>query len=238
MDYPPARLLNLSNFSALRLVAVTLLIGVLGAAPVTRATPFPITLSASVQQTSFDPLDAANITLYVRNTSSAPVTVHFAQTGEYAISLSDATREVWAFPASPGQAHARTFYPGTTPLVTYEWNGALADGSAPATGNYTLLARLMLAPPYDSKSETVVHIGSSLPVAALLKTGEGIVTVSGTLDVLGGTLTDRTGSVKLTRRMLHVAPGTMIDVRGSMAKQPDGTEAFYVERWAPAAIAK
>lgn len=62
------------------------------------------------------------------------------------------------------------------------------------------------------------------------------MTVAGTLDAFGMTLHDATGDVKLARRIPSVAAGTAVDVRGSMAIQPDGTKAFAIERWAPATV--
>lgn len=226
MDYPPARLLNPRIFPGL--LAASLVAGMLGASS---AAP---RLELQVARTSFDPLDAIDITVRVRNDRSTPIVIRFGQTAEYGLAISrDGDRDDrWSSPATTGGApHARTFARGYTTLVTYEWNGTLADGTAPAPGAYTLHGAL-LDDGARSSASVRIRIDAPLPVSALAKTGAQVVTVAGTLDADGMTLHDATGDIRLARRIPRVAPGTTVDVRGSIAVQPDGAKAFTVERWA------
>jgi len=232
MAYPPGRLLNPRKLSAFGPALASCVVLLAAAAPDAR-TP---AIALSVRQTTYDPLDAVDITLFVRNGDAKPYVAHFAQTGEYTIWLgTDAPdeRELWRAPAGAGAAHARTFLPGTTTLVTYEWNGVLADGSAPAAGDYALRAALPLAGSATAAAAMRLRIVAPLPVSGLALTGTRVVTISGTLDAAGATLTDASGSVALARRIRNAPAGATIDVRGAMAQQPDGTRAFFIERWAP-----
>ena len=228
MDYPPARLLNPRKLSGL--LAASLVAGLLGAAP---AAP---RLELQVARATFDPLDAIDVTVRVFNGRSTPIVIRFGQTAEYGIAIARDGGDRWSSPATTGGTpHARAFPRGYTTLVTYEWNGMLADGSAPAPGDYMLHGAL-LASGAQPNAAVRIRIDAPLPVSALAKTGTQVVTVAGTLDAFGMTLHDATGDVKLTRRIPSVAPGTVVDARGSMAIQPDGTKAFAIERWAPATV--
>jgi len=228
MDYPHARLLNPRKLSGL--LATSLVVGLLGA---TSATPG---LQLHVARATFDPLDAIDVTVRVFNGRSAPIVIRFGQTAEYRLAISRDGADRWSSLATTGGTpHARTFPRGYTTLVTYEWNGTLADGSAPASGDY-LLHGTLLAEGAQAGDAVRIRIVAPLPISALAKTGTQIVTVAGTLDAIGMTLRDATGDVKLTRRIPNVAPGTVVDVRGSLAIQPDGTKAFAIERWAPQTV--
>jgi len=227
MDYPPARLLNPSRLPGL--LATSLVVALLGAAP---AAP---RLELYVSRATFDPLDAVDVTVRVYNESRTPSVVRFDQTAEYGLTLSRDGAVRWNSPATTGgQPHGRAFATGRTTLVTYEWNGVFADGSAPAPGTYALRGTL-LSTGVRSDAAVAIRIDAPLPISALAKTGTQVVTVAGTLDATGTTLHDSTGDVKLARRIRGVAPGAIVDVRGSIAIQPDGSRAFAVERWAPVA---
>jgi hypothetical protein len=203
----------------------------LGVAP-----PVP-KIEIQVARATYDPLDALDITIRVRNSSHAPIVVHFGQTAEYTLALASGSRDVWTSPAiAGGVAHARPLPAGYTTLVTYEWNGVLADGTAPAPGTYALRGTLLTAGARSSDRVTL-RVTAPLPISALAKTGALVVTVSGTLDATGSTLHDATGDVKLARRIANVAPGTVIDLRGSMQTQIGGSKAFVFERWAPTTVA-
>jgi len=194
-------------------------------------------LELQVARATFDPLDAIDVTVRVFNGRSTPIVIRFGQTAEYGLSLSRDGGDRWSSPATTGGTpHARTFPRGYSTLVTYEWNGTLADGSAPAPGSYTLRGTL-LADGAQPDDEIRIRIDAPLPLSALAKTGSQVVTVAGTLDAIGMTLHDATGDVKLMRRIPSVAPGAIVDVRGSMTIQPDGTKAFAIERWAPQTVA-
>ncbi|HEY8320651.1 MAG TPA: hypothetical protein VIG46_02500 [Candidatus Baltobacteraceae bacterium] len=186
-----------------------------------------------VARATFDPLDAIDVTVRVFNDRRAPSVIRFDQTAEYGLTISRDGAARWNSPATTGgQPHARTFATGRTTLVTYEWNGILADGIAPAPGTYALRGTL-LSTGVRSSAVVPIRIDAPLPISALAKTGTQVVTVAGTLDPSGKTLHDATGDVALARRIPGVAPGTTVDVRGSIAIQPDGSRALAVERWAP-----
>jgi len=182
---------------------------------------------------TFDPLDAIDVTIRVVNDRSTPIVIRFGQTSEYGLAIARDGGDRWSSPAATGGApHARTFPRGATTLVTYEWNGVLADGTAPAPGAYTLHGTL-LASGAQPNAAVRIRIDAPLPISALGKTGAQVVTVAGTLDAVGMVLRDATGEIELAHRIANVAPGTTVDVRGSMEIQPDGTKAFAIERWAP-----
>lgn len=186
-----------------------------------------------IARATFDPLDAVDVTLRVINASSAANVTRFGQTSEYAIALLDGTRTVWTSPArGGGRPHARTFAPGATTLLTYEWNGVLADGTAPTPGTYVVTGTL-LANGARIDTRAKLRIAAPLPISALAKTGTQVVTIAGTLDATGMTLHDASGDVRLARRIAGASSGATVDVRGSIATQPDGTSAFVIERWAP-----
>jgi hypothetical protein len=228
MDYPPARLLNPRNLPGL--LAASLVVALLGAAP---ASP---RLELQIARATYDPLDALDITVRVKNGARGPVVVTFPQTAEYGLALASGSRDVWTSPATTGgAAHHRPFPAGETTLVTYEWNGVLADGTSPAPGVYVLRGTLLTAGA-QSGDRATLRITAPLPISALAKTGALVVTVSGTLDATGSTLHDATGDVKLARRIAGVAPGTIVDVRGSMQTQVGGRKAFEFERWAPTTV--
>jgi len=236
MDYPPARLLNPRKLPGL--LAACLVVALLGVAP---SAP---RLELYVARATFDPLDAIDVTVRVFNDRKTPVVMRFGQTAEYGLAIQpdagdrwmprvDAAR--WSSAATTGgRPHVRTFGPGYTTLVTYEWNGVFADGSAPAPGMYVLRGTV-LSTGTRPDAALLIRIDAPLPISALAKTGVQVVTVAGTLDANGMTLHDASGEVKLARRIANVAPETIVDVRGSLATQPDGTRALAVERWAPSA---
>ncbi len=198
------------------------------------AVPRPARLVLQIARATYDPLDAVDITVRMYNGAQSPVVMQFPQTDEYALALTDGSGTIWSSSVGGKTKHARAFAPGYTTLVTYEWNGVLSDGSAPAPGAYALQGTLLSsgARPDD---RVVLRIAAPLPISALAKTGTQVVTVAGTLDAIGMTLHDATGDVKLARRITGPGANGTVDVRGSMAVQPDGTTAFLVERWAPTA---
>jgi len=229
MDYPPARLLNPRKLPGL--LAACLVVALLGVAP---SAP---RVELYVARATFDPLDAIDVTVRVFNDRKTPVVMRFGQTAEYGLAISRGGLDRWTSPATAvGAAHARTFPRGYTTLVTYEWDGVLIDGTAPAPGTYVLRGTL-LATGAQPNAAVRIRIDAPLPISALAKTGTQVVTVAGTLDPIGMTLRDATGSIRLARRIANVAPGTTVDVRGSLALQPDGSRAFAIERWAAQEVA-
>jgi hypothetical protein len=228
MDYPPARLLNPRMSSGL--LAASLVVAFLG------ATPAAPRLGLLVARATFDPLDAIDVTVRVFNGRSTPIVIRFGQTAEYGLAISRDGGDRWNSPATTGgQPHMRTFQTGSTTLVTYEWNGVLADGTAPAPGTYTLHGAL-LANGSQPTTAVRIRIDAPLPVSTLAKIGTQVVTIAGTLDPIGMTLHDATGDIRLARRITGVPLGAVVDVRGWLAIQPDGTKAFAIERWAPQAV--
>lgn len=196
-----------------------------------------LALALHVQQSSYDPLDGVSMQVAVDNTGHATQTVRFAQPSEYQLDVLRGDRVVWSSrPAAPPSAsfpvHARTFVPGASVLVVYIWNAIEDDGNTPAPGIYTLRARL-LGEHESPTASTTVRFMPPTPVAALahLKDGD-VVTIAGTLDATKGILTDASGSVRLARR-IPGAPATTIAIRGYLFREPDRSNAFFIQRWAP-----
>lgn len=196
-----------------------------------------LALALHVQQSSYDPLDGVSMQVAVDNTGHAPQIVRFAQPSEYELDVLHDGHVVWSSrPAAPPDAsfpvHARTFVPGASVLVVYIWNAIEDDGSAPAPGVYTIRARLLGESRVPAVS-TTVRFMSPTPVAALthLKDGD-VVTIAGMLDASKGVLTDASGSVRLARR-IPGAPAGRVAIRGYLFREPNRSNAFFIQRWAP-----
>jgi hypothetical protein len=196
-----------------------------------------LTLSLQLQQTSFDLLDGVAIDVAVHNTGDKPVTVKFDKPAEYEIDIQRNGQTIWTnHPPLPPQSnfpvHIRQFVPGPSVMVVYVWNAIESDGSTPAPGDYTIVARL-LGEGVTPSASARVHFINPVPVAAVDKLKQGdIVTIAGTLDATKGTLTDASGTVRLARRLL-TAPTSTIAVRGYLIQEPDRSHAFFIQRWAP-----
>ncbi len=115
--------------------------------------------------------------------------------------------------------HARAFAPGYTTLVTYEWNGVLEDGTAPAPGAYALCGTLLQSGT-QATTEAFVRIAAPLPFVALAKIETQAVTVAGTLDAIGMTLHDASGDVKPARRITGLGAKGTVDVRVRCPSSP------------------
>ncbi len=197
-----------------------------------------ITLSLQLQRTSFDLLDGLNIEVAVHNTAKTPATVRFPAPTEYEIDVVRGDDVIWSsmLPAPPHRetmpSHVKDFVPGPTVLAIYIWNETTKDNRSLAPGQYTIRARLLgetIAP----QASLRVRFTDPTPVHGLsaLHAGDE-VTIAGQLDSAKQQLTDSTGSIRLSKKLLG-APDATIAVRGYTTTLPDGTMVFYVQRWAP-----
>jgi len=196
-----------------------------------------LALSLQLQQTSFDMLDGVSIELAAHNASTVPTIVRFARPQEYEIQILRGSDVIWtsAAVAPPGATfpvHVRKFVPGPSVLVIYVWNGTESDGSVPGPGTYTVRARL-LGEGVTPEATAKVHFDDPVPIAGLekLKTGD-VVTIAGALDADRLVLTDASGSITLTRRLV-TAPDRTIAVRGYLLHRVGRPDVFFVQRWAP-----
>jgi hypothetical protein len=196
-----------------------------------------ITLSLSVQRTSFDLLDGVDIEVAVHNTAKTPATLTFPKPAEYEIDVLRGDTVVWTNVTAgpPGVTfppHLKPFLPGPTILVVYIWNAVANDGTAAGPGEYTIRARLLSSNATQTASTTVRFI-NPVPVSALekLKMGD-VLTIAGHLDATHMILTDASGSVPLMKRVGTAAPTATVAVRGYLSELPNHTHAFFVQRWA------
>jgi hypothetical protein len=196
-----------------------------------------ITLSLQLQRSSFDLLDGVDIEVAVHNSSKVPAAVTFPKPAEYQIDIERAGTVLWSTNADapPGTnypPHQKQFSPGPTILVVYIWNGIVKDGTVPGPGDYTVRARLLGTNATQSAS-TTVRFALPTPVSALekLKMGD-VVTIAGHFNPVTGTVVDDTGSVALMRKLTFVPPDAVVAVRGYLTALPNGTHAFFVQRWA------
>jgi hypothetical protein len=196
-----------------------------------------ITLSLSVQRTSFDLLDGVDIEVAVHNPAKTPTVLTFPKPAEYEIDVLRGTTVVWTNVTAepPGVTfppHQKPFFPGPTILVVYIWNAIASDGTAAGPGEYTVRARLLATIGNQTASTTVKFI-NPVPVSALekLKMGD-VLTIAGHLDATHMILTDATGTVPLMKRVGTVPPDATVAVRGYLAVLPNHTHAFFVQRWA------
>lgn len=196
-----------------------------------------LTISLSLQRTSFDLLDGVDVDVAIHNSSKSPATISFAQPAEYELEVDRNGERVWT--SNPAQAlpqkfpaHKRDFLPGPTVLVIYIWNAIESDGSTPAPGEYTIRARL-LGDGVTPSASIPLHFANPVPTSALDKLTSGdVVTIAGTLDASKGILTDASGSVVLLKRLTTAPAGATVAVRGYLVLRPDRTHAFFVQRWA------
>jgi hypothetical protein len=197
------------------------------------ATPAPLTLDVQVARSSFDLLDPIAVTVSVWNRGKVPAALHFAHTDEYAIDVLDGSTIVSSTLASSvpmGVPHTRTFFPGITHLAVYELNVYYRDRTVPRPGTYRLRVRLL----DDSGMRPVeqsLRLDPPLPISALAKAGTQVVTVEGTLAPDRSTLTDASGSVTLSHKLLGVPVGATLAVRGAMFRTPSRTQAFDPVSW-------
>jgi hypothetical protein len=220
-----------------RIAPVLLILGgiLLGATPV-RGPQIGVTVQTL--RTSFDLLDAVTIEVIAHNPSSALASVSFPAPTEYEIDVSHDGQPLWtSLPPSPPPsvifaAHTRMFNAGPTPLVLYDWNCLTSERWSPLPGKYKIRVTLLdVARPTTSVDVTFLP---PLPTTVLskLKAGEA-VTIGGRLDPTRQYLTDASGTITLTRRLLTAPAGFPIVLRGYPVDHPGGSRTFTFDRWAP-----
>lgn len=200
-----------------------------------------IALSTQLQRTSLDLLDGLNVQVAARNSGARAIDVRFSQPVEYAIDVLRGNDVIWT--SAPNAAdrpvalppHTKRLLPGTTVLGTYVWNEETRDNVSLAPGDYVVRVRL-LADGGGVATTTKVRFIAPAPVSALgaLHIGDA-VTIAGRYDPAQQSISDSTGTVKLTKRLLGAPLGGTIAVRGYITAQPDRTRIFFVSRWAPLA---
>ncbi len=195
-----------------------------------------ITLSLQLQRASFDLLDGLSIEVAAHNTNKAPVSVRFDSPTEYAIDVVRDGNVVWSSnsqnPApSSVPAHVRQFMPGPTVLSVYIWNETTNAGTSITPGDYIIRGRL-LSQGNTPQTSLRVHFSEPTPISALsaLHAGDE-VTIAGRLDDTKQVISDSTGSIALTKRLLNAADAP-VAVRGYMTTSLDKERVFFVERWA------
>lgn len=212
-----------------------------GALALLLAAAAPVNVTVQVDRSSFDLLDTVAIRIAADNPGRQPATVRFSAPTEYAVEILRGSTIIWNSvvpppspqPSLPG--HTRALNPGATTIALYDWDGLLRDGTTPQPGTYTVRVRLLADPGLPAASTSVRFI-APLPISAIAKLPLGsAVTVGGRLDATLGTLSDATGSVLLSRRLLK-APDAPIVIRGFVSSRPDGTRMLSLTRWA--ALAK
>ena len=196
----------------------------------------PVSVSVQVERTSLDLLDVLGIGIVAHNPGKTPAIVRFPLPEEYAIDVLRGSDVVWSSPQAPPppgtvQPHTRSFAPGPTTMAIYDWNELAKNGSSIASGDYTIRVRLL-----DATSQTAsatIRFVAPVPVESIahLKPGDQI-TIAGTVDNQLLRLTDATGSVTLSRRLVGMGSG-LVAVRGTITLAPGGTRIVSVERWAP-----
>lgn len=198
----------------------------------------PVSLSVQVDRTSFDLLDVLSVRVATHNPQNASAMVRFPGPREYALEIVRGENVVYSSvpssppPAAAAPAHGRAFAPGPAMLGTFEWNELAADGSSPLPGRYTIRVRLLCDGVQPTASAPVSFVPPT-PVSAIAKLRAGdAITIAGRLDATLQTLTDTTGSIRLSHRLLG-APDAPVAVRGYITVQPDTSRSIAVTRWAP-----
>ena len=198
----------------------------------------PVSISVHVDRTSFDLLDVLSIRVATHNAQSASLPMRFPAPREYALEIVRGDDVVYSStPASPPPAlstppHVRALAPGPAILGTFEWNELATDGSSPLPGRYTIRVRLLCDGVQPTASAPVSFVPPT-PVSAIAKLHAGdAITIAGRLDSTLQTLTDTTGSIRLSHRLLG-APDAPVAVRGYITVQPDTSRSIAVTRWAP-----
>ncbi len=209
-----------------RHLSVLALIALCGAAPA------PLRLAVTLQRHSLDPLASIGIAVSIDNPSKHFVALHLPSVPAYRIEILAAGHRVWSntTTARPlALAHTRTLRPGINPLVTYEWNGVLTGGVAPHRETYLL--RVRIAGDRRLVAQQSLRFASPLPISALAHMRHAVVTIAGTLSADGLHLRDAGGRVRLSRRIIGVAPASALVVRGT-ATAPHHRLLFDVRSWA------
>lgn len=198
----------------------------------------PVSISAHVDRTSFDLLDVLSVRIATHNPSNASAMLRFPGPREYMLDVMRGDTVVYSTtPASPapataGPPHGHAFAPGPAMLGTFEWNELASDGSSPLPGRYTIRVRLLCEGTQPVTIEPVTFVEPA-PVSAIAKLRAGdAVTIAGRLDPTLQTLTDATGSIRLSHRLLG-APDAPVAVRGYITVQSDTSRTIAVTRWAP-----
>lgn len=203
------------------------------------AIPIPVHVHIQIVRSTFDALDDVAFRIIADNPTSRPMTLHYSSPNEFAIEIVRNGTVLWkSIPAYNGVAHipghAQMLFPGAHPIVTYDWNGVLANGLAPEPGAYILRATLLA----NDATQTVsaqLRIAPPLPIQGIAHLADGVpTTIAGVLSPDAQTLTDPTGHVALFRKLLSlVRPGDVVIARGYMQRPRGGTQTFLVTRYAP-----
>ena len=196
-----------------------------------------VSLTVHVQQTSFDLLDVLAIQVTAHNPHDASASLKFETPNEYAVEIARGNDVVFSsIPATASKssvpAHMRALSAGSTTLGTFEWNELAKDGSSPSAGRYAVRVRMLNDGAQPTAAVTIDFVQPT-PIAAVAKLKPGdAITIAGHLDAKLQQLTDATGSIKLSHRLLG-APNASVAVRGYIVAAADGTRTIGVTRWAP-----
>lgn len=196
-----------------------------------------VTLSLQLQRTSLDLLDGLNIEVAAHNSSALPVDVRFKAPAEYAIDVLRGDDVIWtSAPESKIPVavppHVKRLLPGPSVLAVYIWNEETTDGASVLAGDYTVRARL-LGDGVEPQARVRVHFIAPTPVSALaaLHVGDE-VTIAGRYDGALATISDTSGSVQLTKKLIGAPSDAPIAVRGYVTVLADRSRVFFVSRWA------
>ncbi len=195
----------------------------------------PLALVARVERASFDVLAPVATTIVVRNDAKTPIIAAFPTTDEYEIAVRHGSSTLWSWTAShPSTPIARhqSFPPGLTTLVVHDWNGLLADGTAPRPGTYTLHVAL-IDTRYKPSVDLPIRFVPPFPIDGLSKLKEdAVVTVAGHISEDRTTITDATGSVLLSRPIVPKNDDDTMVVLAAVTHARDGSIVLYVQRFA------
>ncbi len=213
-----------------RILSAILLLGITAASG-------PLSLGIEVRRNSLDLLDVFSTSIVVQNSSRQVITPTFPNSDIYNIELLRGKTLVWSYVSTHKALaikSARNFSPGRTVLVRHEWNETTLDGRSIAPGIYTLAVTLL-----DDKQRpqalAQVRFAQPLPISALPHIqSKDEVTIEGTLSQAdaGAMLVDRSGTVRLSHKILTPDPNGTFVVRGYIQKQDDGSFILGLDRWA------
>lgn len=197
----------------------------------------PVTVSVSVQRASDDLLEPVTISIALRNNSPQSILATFLTTDVYQMEVRNDREKVWdsLYNTRPLTIERRIpLHTGTTPLVSYIWDGTTNDHRSVAPGTYTLRVSI-LGSILHPTAEVPLVFATPTPIRAAfaLKPGSG-VTVEGEARRLstGLALTDESGTIALNRGLGPNPQGLFI-VRGFVQKDLTGTS-LQVSHFAPA----
>lgn len=217
---------------SLRLAAIAL-----GALALLAATAPDVGIVAKVARESNDLLVPVTVSIAVRNPAPDTVTVSFLTTDIYEVTVRDEHTELYSslFGHKPVIIERRLpFMPGTTPLVSFIWDGTTNDRRSLAPGSYTLHVGLV---------GSIIHPAADIPIAfatplsfaqAQAKPPGTAVTVAGVMQIVDGlpTLVADDGTTLHVSRIVPHSQGRYI-IRGYITKTGD-TISVNVARAIPA----